>query len=1333
MHATKIVPRSALIVNILVILFLILAVSSNLEVSAQGPELVRKYFEDFEDETLEGWTLSSCAVLDLEDNHVLGCSPPVVEVAQFPALALLDSRILGEEPFLVRFRFRSDGGLLNANVMAFPGEEQGGHYFAEFIIDQGVMQNALYRLPADQEPQLVASSDPLDFEPDIWYQVEISYQDGLLEERVLIEGDPILELQYFDPQPLSPGFLAFQDFNGEFYFDDIEIWGPPEPTPPPRDFYVFSGQVLQGDPDSPGEPLSGVPVAVFGADQPHPVEGEFLGESQSGRGGFFELPAPAGYEFYSLRLIDPGRFIPVDSRSINGVSQDPDWIEFTLPLEDLDLGGNEFFVLTRAAEVLTLAGQVLIAEPGAGEEPFEGAAVAVFGANSPFPDEGENLGEVASGPGGFFQVDFPAGFEFYSLRLFLPEDFVPVDAFSPGGAVRAPDWIEYPAPFDDRPVDGNQFFVIFSEPQIPPTPAWDYPACDPDETLLAQTDFVDGNLDGIEVSAGWRTESNLLVTDTVADARLGSADWDNYRLRLGMIIGEGGGGLLIHLNESGNQGYSYFIQPGFAALAKNVDGEEVYSNSQQFPMEPMQWFEMQAGAEGGRIWLAVDGEVILEFDDPEPLSGGPIRFETTGQNQVAIDVLWVCSQQVPPPPTPTQPVDQINGGCILGIFCEPTDWLILILGVLILAGVLLGGAWLLFRGPGDPSQPGRLLPPTPGLPPIRLVNAWLSQGPGGTGKPLSEDVALAAGSSYTLHVQVQPRQQVDRRSDVMTQEYPLDVVFYSLDGEFSTNENTRVTIQLPPQGASQEALFNLQPLKTGSSRVRAGVYYQNVLLQSVYLDLHVAEKSRSQSGAIQRGIDYVASSRFQELPTLGSPHLSLFTNQARDGDRWIGLFSTADGSPDWLQQGAVHKFSTSYLAARAVDARKALKVAAGERLYLMDYQLPMDADTLDRRADDLVALAKHGYTLFDALFFSTLGSQKKDYLRGMSQLLSQPEKIISIARIRDDGTSFPWSALYSYYLDDTQELQLCPVFRSWLQVQGEQRSPHAGENLLDDPQACRARADCPLGGDDADRTVCPFGFWGFMHKVEQPLKLVEPVDIKTVPQELKEPTFEATSRILVEPGQRVRMDMAEYAEFDELPGHEKHLQELADPAVLDLTTSDDPQVIKKMLAEGGRHLLYFFCHGVVVGNQFKLEVGSQQRAEQISASHLNWMRIDWPDHPQTLVFLNGCESMAFTPELVHGFMGKLSNLGASGVIGVEINNWSEFAAPFAEHLLGEFIDGRMLGDAFLASRREFLRRGNPLGLVYSLHGQARLHLHQQAGCPHCAAVELAGSGIPGSS
>jgi hypothetical protein len=605
--------------------------------------------------------------------------------------------------------------------------------------------------------------------------------------------------------------------------------------------------------------------------------------------------------------------------------------------------------------------------------------------------------------------------------------------------VQDPDWIELALPLGNVQAEGNEFYV---RPAALEIPSWDFPACPPDETLLAQYNFDNGDISGLDLGEGWVSASGFLAAEMPALAQFQPVNWVDYHLRLGLILDENAAGLQIDLHATDTQFDRFRVQPGSVGLIKVVNSQEIYSDSQGVPLEPLQWYEVEVGARDGRLWVALNGEVVLQAEDPQPLSEGSIRLEALGQGAVAIDVLWVCGQQpvsptplpdTPVPPTPTPMPPPPPPECLLGVICGPTDWLVLVLGGLLLGGAVLGGGMLFFRGPGDPSNPGRPLPPTPGLPPIRLANAWLSQGPGGQGKPLRPDVTLAAGGAYTLHVQVQPRQQPPRQGAAQTRSYPLDVVFFFLDGDFTPPETRQVTIELPPEGSSQEVRLNLQPQRTGVRRVRVGIYHQNVLLQSLYLDMLVMEKSRRLSGAIQRSIDYVASARFMDLETLGSPRLSLFTNETANGDRWVGLFSNTDGSPAWLQQGAVHQFSTATLAARAVDARSALAKVAGERIYRLDYPLPMDADTLAQRSADLVSLAQAGYQLFTTLFVGAVRNRAdKAYLRSLSQHLAQKSGTVSVARCREDSTSFPWSALYSHYLSDEQPAQLCPVFKEWL-------------------------------------------------------------------------------------------------------------------------------------------------------------------------------------------------------------------------------------------------------------------------------------------------------------
>jgi hypothetical protein len=1121
--------------------------------AAQPPDFELKYHEDFETDQLEGWTTSGCEIVPMEASRALRCATPTNpnRLAQFSGVALLEEQQLGNEPFFLRYRFRTGFGVLNTNLMLSQTNEQISRYFARLAAGEGSLQMDLYRQAPGGEPELVARTDTVQFSPEVWYEAEFSFQDGFFVVRILLNGDPVLVVRFRDEQPLAAGQFAFEIGSGEIFVDDFEIWQPQE-------MYTFSGRVFAGEPGDRSMPMPGFTVALFGANSPHPDPGEQLAEIQTNADGYFELSAPSGYEFYAIRLFIPPGFEPIDARSRLGTVQDPDWIELPAPLENPQADGNEFYVRPVPPEPYVFSGRVFMGEPGDRSAPQAGFTVAVFGANSPHPDPGEILDETQTNADGFYELVAPAGYEFYSVRVFLPEGFEPIEADSQGGTMQDPDWIEYAAPLADQQAAGSEFFVRPIEPVAPAT--------------------------------------------------------------------------------------------------------------------------------------------------------------------------------LTPPPAPTRtplpPIVTPTPECLLGVICGPTDWLVLVLGGLLLGGIILGGGLLFFRGPGpgDPSSPGKLLPPTPGLPPIRLANAWLSQGPGGQGKPLRPDVTLAAGGMYTLHVQIQPRQLPPRDGTDRTRSYPLDVVFFFLDGDFAPPTTRRVTIALPSDGPSQEVRLNLQPQHLGQRRVRVGIYHNNVLLQSLYVDMQVAKKSRKLSGAIQRSIDYVASARFLDLETLGTPRLNLFTNETADGDRWIGLFSNTGDSPVWLQQGAVHQFSTATLAARALDARSALAKVAGERIYRLDYRLPMDAETLAVRSNDLIALAQTGYELFTTLFTGAARNRAdKAYLRDLAQHLSQTSGIISIARCREDSTSFPWSALYSHYLSDEQPAQLCPVFKEWLARQGEAAAPEPGEDLLQDPQACRARPDCPLGGEAADHTVCPFGFWGFMHQVEQPLQLVSPVPVNTVPEEVKDPEYEATSRIELVTGERVRMGMGVYAGFQDLAEHEANLRRLADPTVLELAITDDPTQVSTMLAAGGRHLLYLFCHGHAEGKVFTLEVGTPEHARRIKASGLDWMHIDWPAQPQTLVFLNGCESMALTPELVHGFLEVLRFLGASGVVGVEINNWSQFAAPFAEKLLDQVLDRQPFGEALLATRRDFLRRGNPLGLVYSLHGPAQLHLHAQAGCPHCAALAAAGA------
>jgi hypothetical protein len=86
--------------------------------------------------------------------------------------------------------------------------------------------------------------------------------------------------------------------------------------------------------------------------------------------------------------------------------------------------------------------------------------------------------------------------------------------------------------------------------------------------------------------------------------------------------------------------------------------------------------------------------------------------------------------------------------------------------------------------------------------------------------------------------------------------------------------------------------------------------------------------------------------------------------------------------------------------------------------------------------------------------------------------------------------------------------------------------------------------------------------------------------------------------------------------------------------------------------------------------------------------------------------LNMCESAQLTPSLSESFFHFFLDRGARAVIGTECPMTVEFAHPFAARFLGEVFAGRPVGDALLETRRHFLKLNNPLGLAYTLFGQA---------------------------
>jgi subtilase family serine protease len=623
------------------------------------------------------------------------------------------------------------------------------------------------------------------------------------------------------------------------------------------------------------------------------------------------------------------------------------------------------------------------------------------------------------------------------------------------------------------------------------------------------------------------------------------------------------------------------------------------------------------------------------------------------------------------------------------------------------------------EGPPAEEEPGEPAPAP--LPPLRLLRLWVTEGASGVGPPVAEDRPLVTGAAYTMHLQVQPPGQTGtpaRRAPGA--ETDLDVVFFTPASDFGLERTG--TLRLPERGASNEIRRPFVPARPGRHQIRAALYYRNNLLQSAVLDAAVAAaEAPRQPGAVRRLVDYVANARLDDLAQLPRPALSIFVNSAPGGSHWIGLYSRDERAAPQLHDGDLHTFGPRQLDALAGRTRDLFLRIEGLRHYTHEIALPLDEATVARRERNLVNLARNGYRLFDELFLSQENGLAPERLEAFHQLLQEPATI-AIARCRGDSTTMPWAALYDRYLDVERELALCPVFKrqvtrnEWAPDQSRLLQQH---DLLDNPAACRAQSACPGRGPQAQTTVCPFGFWGMLHQIEQPLHQVTPTPVGEAPPELADPAFEQT--LFLERPARTRPKMALNA-FPRLRFAERHRQEfeaLARSGAVELVYETDRDQALALLQQGGHHLYYFYCHGIVEDNVFKLKLGPADEPGYISSANLNPLAIHWPAQPHPLVILNGCATMALTPELVHGFMGKLRRLGAAGIVGSEVQVWEGLACPFGYLVVSGLLSGHSLGEAFLDARRQLQRQLNPLGLVYAYYARAGLHLHDPDHCYRC--------------
>jgi hypothetical protein len=452
--------------------------------------------------------------------------------------------------------------------------------------------------------------------------------------------------------------------------------------------------------------------------------------------------------------------------------------------------------------------------------------------------------------------------------------------------------------------------------------------------------------------------------------------------------------------------------------------------------------------------------------------------------------------------------------------------------------------------------------------------------------------------------------------------------------------------------------------------VRVGIYARNILLQSFSAWLSVYAEAETRGAAAPRYVlDYVADGNFDLLDELDerASSLSLFINRA-EHTHWIGAVGD--------QRGPVTlALSDERVLPFLEPTRKLLEEV--HRAFVAADGEPVRPAWLD---GELVRLACRGRELHAHVF--TEFEQRGRFVESADRL--------GVARIDRDAPQLPWSLLYDYpLLTDPEHAELCPKAR--------ERGPLG----VGTPIPCLADAEC-RARLEGEKHVCPYGFWGFRHRIE--------VNLGHNPSiaDLDPSAWRSLGEHLV-PASKVRYAYSPWIEQSQ--EHAEALEGASEP--LQLRVSDDGDAIRLSLRKPEEQLFYLLCHGKhkAQTKEFYLEFVSQERESCLSLAELQPTMFSSAEPHPFVVILNACESAAVGPGTVHQLLDALRQLGAVAIIGTEVEVERRYALHFGPKLLAGLVGGVQLGELLYNLRWAGLRESlDPSGLVYTAYGPGSLRV-----------------------
>ena len=620
-------------------------------------------------------------------------------------------------------------------------------------------------------------------------------------------------------------------------------------------------------------------------------------------------------------------------------------------------------------------------------------------------------------------------------------------------------------------------------------------------------------------------------------------------------------------------------------------------------------------------------------------------------------------------------------------------------------------------------------------------------------KVLGEDVGLIAESSYDLLVDVGPvwdkiPSLVTGHAEFPSEMLPPDVSGYRVDvvlvgddfeppvaaaemwvprlmGRSSPIVNGE-TAPAPGPVALRIAMPPLHEIEGDHREVRGrlSLYYENNVLQSAVVIAQVVRSADVELPAANEiKVDYRLTGTLRDAEANYARRTLRLSDAEPDGEKQehrVAMNLTVNGDGAGAHRIVVRDRQGVPPARTSYDPIGSITALQNARRALLDCFWERDAQGLpisgrngiDERngkpwggfLHDLYYLAMVGHQLYGMVFqgidVEGTGRTSRDWDEAVQQVLARGA-VIQVARTASTPGNFvfPWALLYDYPLPGPKsKYTWCKVLTEEWPKDGERTAPLAD--------------GCPHHDEPWHRenVLCPYGFWGLKHVVEQPISVLE--RLADAPREIR---TRGHATLSIGKTSDAQLDLTEL---------EAHLEEIAKLQGVQLAApppnpAADREAIRSLLDSSA--LVYFLCHGEYDDRQKEpyLGIGLRDATDLhriYPSTVISWARTglrQWPDrHP--LVMINGCHTSDLQPGEILNFVSAFGVAGAGGAIGTEISVRLPVAVEVARRLFAKILREVPMGQAMREVRWELANKGNLLGLAYTAYGLADLRLKAEA-------------------